>query len=305
MRTIDIANGEIRSSEIALGCMRIADMSLKDVSKLINTAIEEGINFFDHADIYGGGKSEEIFGKALKEMTGIREKIFIQTKCGIREGYYDFSKEHILEAVDGSLKRLKTDYIDVLLLHRPDALVEPEEVAEAFSILHATGKVRNFGVSNHNPMQIELLSQYLNQRIVVNQLQFSLTNTGMIDAGLNVNMQIDKSVDRDGSVLDYCRLNGITIQAWSPFQYGFFEGVFLDNPKFEALNEEMDKVAKAYDIPKNAVPIAWILRHPAKIQPIVGTTNVKRLKEICRASDITLTKKEWYDLYKAAGNKLP
>lgn len=305
MRTIDIANGEIRSSEIALGCMRIADMSLKDVSKLINTAIEEGINFFDHADIYGGGKSEEIFGKALKEMTGIREKIFIQTKCGIREGYYDFSKEHILEAVDGSLKRLKTDYIDVLLLHRPDALVEPEEVAEAFSILHATGKVRNFGVSNHNPMQIELLSQYLNQRIVVNQLQFSLTNTGMIDAGLNVNMQIDKSIDRDGSVLDYCRLNGITIQAWSPFQYGFFEGVFLDNPKFKALNEEMDKVAKAYDIPKNAVPIAWILRHPAKIQPIVGTTNVKRLKEICRASDITLTKKEWYDLYKAAGNKLP
>ncbi len=305
MRTIDIANGEIRSSEIALGCMRIADMSLKDVSKLINTAIEEGINFFDHADIYGGGKSEEIFGKALKEMTGIREKIFIQTKCGIREGYYDFSKEHILEAVDGSLKRLKTDYIDVLLLHRPDALVEPEEVAEAFSILHATGKVRNFGVSNHNPMQIELLSQYLNQRIVVNQLQFSLTNTGMIDAGLNVNMQIDKSIDRDGSVLDYCRLNGITIQAWSPFQYGFFEGVFLDNPKFKALNEEMDKVAKTYDIPKNAVPIAWILRHPAKIQPIVGTTNVKRLKEICRASNITLTKKEWYDLYKAAGNKLP
>ncbi len=305
MRTIDIANGEIRSSEIALGCMRIADMSLKDVSKLINTAIEEDINFFDHADIYGGGKSEEIFGKALKEMTGIREKIFIQTKCGIREGYYDFSKEHILEAVDGSLKRLKTDYIDVLLLHRPDALVEPEEVAEAFSILHATGKVRNFGVSNHNPMQIELLSQYLNQRIIVNQLQFSLTNTGMIDTGLNVNMQIDKSIDRDGSVLDYCRLNGITIQAWSPFQYGFFEGVFLDNPKFKVLNEEMDKVAKTYDIPKNAIPIAWILRHPAKIQPIVGTTNVKRLKEVCRASDITLTKKEWYDLYKAAGNKLP
>ncbi|MGC9219638.1 MAG: aldo/keto reductase, partial [Athalassotoga sp.] len=170
MRTIEIANGEIRSSEIALGCMRIADMPVKDVSKLITTAIEEGINFFDHADIYGGGKSEEVFGTALKEMKGVREKIFIQTKCGIRDGYYDFSKDHILEAVDGSLKRLKTDYIDVLLLHRPDALVDPEEVAEAFSILHASGKVRNFGVSNHNPMQIELLSQYLNQRIIVNQL---------------------------------------------------------------------------------------------------------------------------------------
>ncbi|MGC9212951.1 MAG: aldo/keto reductase [Athalassotoga sp.] len=305
MRTIEIANGEIRSSEIALGCMRIADMSVKDVSKLINTALEEGINFFDHADIYGGGKSEELFGTALKEMKGVREKIFIQTKCGIRDGYYDFSRDHILEAVDGSLKRLKTDYIDVLLLHRPDALVEPEEVAEAFSILHASGKIRNFGVSNHNPMQIELLSQYLNQRIIVNQLQFSITNTGMIDAGLNVNMQIDKSVDRDGSVLDYCRLNGITIQAWSPFQYGFFEGVFLDNPKFKTLNDEMDKVAKKYDVPKSAIPIAWILRHPAKIQPIVGTTNPKHLKEICQASNVNLTRKEWYDLYKAAGNKLP
>jgi predicted oxidoreductase len=305
MRTIEIANGEINASEIALGCMRIADMSVKDVSKLITTAIDEGINFFDHADIYGGGKSEEVFGTALKEMKGVREKIFIQTKCGIRDGYYDFSKDHILEAVDGSLKRLKTDYIDVLLLHRPDALVEPEEVAEAFSILHASGKVRNFGVSNHNPMQIELLSQYLNQRIIVNQLQLSITNTGMIDAGLNVNMQIDKSIDRDGSVLDYCRLNGITIQAWSPFQYGFFEGVFLDNPKFKVLNDEMDKVAKKYDVPKSAIPIAWILRHPAKIQPIVGTTNSKHLKEICQASNVNLTKKEWYDLYKAAGNKLP
>ncbi|MGC9140382.1 aldo/keto reductase [Athalassotoga sp.] len=305
MRTIEIANGEIRSSEIALGCMRIADMSVKDVSKLINTALEEGINFFDHADIYGGGKSEELFGTALKEMKGVREKIFIQTKCGIRDGYYDFSRDHILEAVDGSLKRLKTDYIDVLLLHRPDALVEPEEVAEAFSILHASGKIRNFGVSNHNPMQIELLNQYLNQRIIVNQLQFSITNTGMIDAGLNVNMQIDKSVDRDGSVLDYCRLNGITIQAWSPFQYGFFEGTFLDNPKFKTLNDEMDKVAKKYDVPKSAIPIAWILRHPAKIQPIVGTTNPKHLKEICQASNVNLTRKEWYDLYKAAGNKLP
>jgi predicted oxidoreductase len=305
MKTIEIANGEISASEIAVGCMRIADMSVKDVSKLITTAIDEGINFFDHADIYGGGKSEEVFGTALKEMKGVREKIFIQTKCGIRDGYYDFSKDHILEAVDGSLKRLKTDYIDVLLLHRPDALVEPEEVAEAFSILHASGKVRNFGVSNHNPMQIELLSQYLNQRIIINQLQLSITNTGMIDVGLNVNMQIDKSIDRDGSVLDYCRLNGITIQAWSPFQYGFFEGVFLDNPKFKTLNDEMDKMAKKYDVPKSAIPIAWILRHPAKIQPIVGTTSPKHLKEICQASNVNLTKKEWYDLYKAAGNKLP
>jgi|UniRef100_A0A7V3RDB8 predicted oxidoreductase len=304
MKMIDIGS-EIEASEIALGCMRIADLSVKDVSKLISVALEEKINFFDHADIYGGGKSEEVFGKALSAMPGIREKIFIQTKCGIRNGYYDFSKEHILEAVDGSLKRLKTDYIDVLLLHRPDALVEPEEVAEAFSALHASGKVRNFGVSNQNPMQIELLSQYLNQRLIVNQLQLSLTNTGMIDVGLNVNMKIDPSIDRDGSVLDYCRLNNITIQAWSPFQYGFFEGVFLDNPKFKKLNEKMDEIAKSYDVPKTAIPIAWILRHPAKIQPIIGTTNVIHLKDICKASNADLSRQEWYELYRAAGNELP
>lgn len=227
MKYINIGNGEIKASAIALGCMRIADKSVKEVAELINTALEEGINFFDHADIYGGGKSEEVFAEAIDMKPSIREKIIIQTKCGIRKGYYDFSKEHILKSVDGSLKRLKTDYIDVLLLHRPDTLMEPEEVAEAFSILHSSGKVRNFGVSNFNPMQIELLSKYLNQKLIINQLQFSIMHTGMIDSGFNVNMKVDQSIDRDGSVLEYCRLKNITIQAWSPFQYGFFEGTFF------------------------------------------------------------------------------
>lgn len=310
MKTINMSNGAVKASEISLGCMRIADMSDQDAAKLIGTALEEGINFFDHADIYGDGKSEEKFAAAIKLNNIRREDIIIQTKCGIcrcgdRNIYYDFSKEHIIKSVDGSLKRLKTDYIDILLLHRPDALAEPEEVAEAFDRLHASGKVRNFGVSNHNPMQIELLRSCLNQKIIANQLQLSITHTGMIDAGLNVNMKVDASNVRDGSVLDYCRLNNITLQAWSPFQHGFFEGVFLNNDKFPELNKKIDEIAAAKGVTDSAIAVAWILRHPAKIQTIVGTTNPSRLKDICKASDVELTRKEWYEIYLAAGNKLP
>lgn len=305
MKKINIGNGKINASEIILGCMRINKLTKAEVSTLINTALEEGINFFDHADIYGGGRSEEIFAEAIDMNPSIREKFIIQTKCGIRQGYFDFSKEHILNAVEGSLKRLKTDYIDVLLLHRPDTLMEPEEVAEAFYILHSSGKVRNFGVSNQNPMQIELLNKYLSQKIIINQLQLSITNTGMIDSGLNVNMKIDRSIDRDGSILEYCRLKEITIQAWSPFQYGFFEGIFLDNDKFPQLNSKINEIAEIKGVTNTAIAIAWILRHPAKIQPIAGTTNPGRLKDICRASEVELTRQEWYEIYRSAGNKLP
>jgi len=305
MKTINITNSAIPASEISLGCMRIADLSDKDASNLIHTALEQGINFFDHADIYAGGKSEEVFAKAVGMNADVREKLIIQTKCGIREGCFDFSKEHILESVDGSLKRLNTEYIDILLLHRPDTLVEPEEVAEAFNILQSNGKVRQFGASNQNPMQIELLSRYLNQKLIINQLQFSITNTGIIDSGINVNMKIDGSINRDGSILDYCRLKDITIQAWSPFQYGFFEGVFLNNDNFPELNKKIDEIALIKGVENTAIAIAWILRHPAKIQPIVGTTNATRLKDICRASEIELTRQEWYEIYRAAGNKLP
>lgn len=305
MKKISIGKGEITASEISLGCMRMSGLSVKEASKMIETALEEGIDFFDHADIYGGGKSEEIFAQALGMTAGTREKIFLQSKCGIRHGSYDFSKEHILNSVEGSLKRLKTDYLDILLLHRPDALVEPEEVAEAFTILHNSGKVRYFGVSNQNPMQIELLSKYLNHKIIINQLQLSIMNTGMIDAGLNVNMHIDRSIDRDGSILDYCRLKDITIQAWSPFQYGFFEGVFLNNDKFQELNKKIDEIAAAKGVPNTAIAVAWILRHPAKIQTVVGTMNPSRLKDICKASKAELTRQEWYEMYLAADNKLP
>ncbi|MGH4052920.1 MAG: aldo/keto reductase [Clostridium sp.] len=305
MKKINIGNGAVSTSEIALGCMRINDLSKTEASLLINTAIESGINFFDHADIYGGGKSEEVFADAFDMKPSNREKFILQSKCGIRQGYFDFSKEHILNSVDGSLKRLKTDYIDILLLHRPDTLMQPEEVAEAFSILQKSGKVKHFGVSNQNPMQIELLNKYLKNKIIINQLQFSITNTGIIDSGLNVNMKIDPSIDRDGSILEYCRLKDINIQAWSPFQYGFFEGVFLDNDKFPELNKKINEIAAVKGVTNSAIAIAWILRHAAKIQPIVGTTNPKRLKDICAASGVELTRQEWYEIYLAAGNKLP
>jgi predicted oxidoreductase len=229
MNTIKIARSDLDASEIALGCMRIARLSNQDIATLIHTALDEGITFFDHADVYGGGKSEEKFAEALDMTPRLRDTMILQTKVGIRKGSFDFSKEHILEAVEGSLNRLRTDHLDVLLLHRPDALVEPEEVAEAFTILHDSGKVKYFGVSNQNPMQIEQLTKFVKQPLSINQLQLSITNTGMIDAGINVNMKIDSSIVRDGSILDYCRLKEITIQPWSPFQYGFFEGVFLDN----------------------------------------------------------------------------
>ncbi|OPJ57944.1 aldo/keto reductase [Clostridium oryzae] len=304
MKNVNIGKSGIMASEIAMGCMRMAELSKKEAADAIHTALEEGINFFDHADIYGGGKSEEIFSEAAEMNDNFREKVIIQTKCAIRDGLYDFSKEHILKSVEGSLRRLKTDYIDILLLHRPDTLMEPEEVAEAFEILRSSGKVRYFGVSNHNPMQMELLSKYLNDKLIVNQLQFSVTNTSMIDSGLNVNTYFPRAVDRDGSVLEYCRLKDVTIQAWSPLQHGFFEGVFLDNDDFKELNAIINKYAEAYGVTNTAIAIAWILRHPAKIQTIAGSMNPKRIKDICKASDVNLTRDEWYDIYKAAGNPI-
>jgi len=309
MKYLNIKNKIKNASEISLGMMRISGMQLKEIDSLVKTALDNGINYFDHADIYGGGKCEEVFADAIGMNPSIREKFIIQTKCGIRKGLYDFSKEHILNSVDGSLKRLKTDYIDVLLLHRPDTLMEPEEVAEAFSILQRSGKAKFFGVSNQKPYQIELLQKYLNNagiEILIDQLQFSVTNTGMIDSGINVNMKNANSLNHDGDILEYCRLKEITIQPWSPFQYGFFEGPFLGNlEKFPKLNEVIDKYAKQYNVTSSAVAIAWILRHPAKMQPIVGSTNKTRVAEICKASEVNMTRQEWYEIYLAAGNTLP
>ena len=305
MKYIPLGKSGLNVSNVSLGCMRIADMEVKDVTKLIQKALDCGINFFDHADIYGGGKSEIVFGKALKEMSVPRESILLQSKCGIRPGFFDFSKEHILNSVDGILKRLDTEYIDVLLLHRPDALMEPEEVAEAFDILHREGKVRNFGVSNQNPGQMQLLQKYMDKPIVANQLQLSCACTTMIDSGLNVNMTNSASVDHDNSAIEYCRLNDITIQTWSSLQYGFFEGTFLNNEKYKDLNDVLARIAKEQGVSSASVAIAWLLRHPAKMQAVVGTTNENRLKELCDSSNVELTREQWYEIYRSAGNVLP
>ncbi|RDW19771.1 aldo/keto reductase [Oceanobacillus chungangensis] len=305
MKKIKLGTSNLEVSNISLGCMRLGKLEVNEAAEVIHNALDLGIDFFDHADIYSGGKSEEIFAEAIGMSPSVREKIFIQTKAGIREGYFDFSKEHILKAVDGSLTRLKTDYVDSLLLHRPDTLMEPEEVAEAFTILQDSGKVRHFGVSNQNPMQIELLKKYINQDLIVNQLQFSIMHSGMIDAGIQVNTKHENSLNRDGSILDYSRLHDMTIQAWSPFQHGFFGGVFIDNEQFPELNTKLEEIGEKYGINKSAVAIAWILRHPAKIQPIVGTLNKERLTNIVKANEIDLTRKEWYEIYLAAGNDLP
>lgn len=291
---------------IAVGCMRMNSVPVEQVAELIDTALEEGVNFFDHADIYGGGECEKVFAKALK-MSGVkREDVFIQSKCGIVPGaMYDFSKEHIIKSVEDSLKRLDTDYLDALLLHRPDALCEPEEVAEAFELLESAGKVRYFGVSNHTPMQIELLKKCVKQPITANQMQFGAAHTLMIRSGMETNMLTDGAVDRDGGVLDYCRVHDITLQAWSPFQYGMFEGVFLNSKKYQKLNDEIAKIAENYGVSSTTIAVAWILRHPAGMQVLSGTMQTSRFQDICRATDICLTREEWYRIYLAAGNILP
>lgn len=289
---------------IAQGCMRIAEMTDAEVEALVKTDLENGIDFFDHADIYGRGACEARFGALLRREPSLRGRITVQTKCGIVPGEgYDFSCGHILGSVDGSLKRLNTERIDVLLLHRPDALCQPEEVAEALEALHAAGKVRYFGVSNFNPLQIALLKKYCRLPIVFNQLQFSPVHTGLVDCGIHVNTSEEASAVRDGMILDYCRLNDIVIQPWSPFRAD--SGTYIGNPAFQALNDALQAVAGRYGITVSAAAIAWILRHPAGMQPIIGTTNGARVSQIAKAADVTITRGEWYAIYRAAGNSVP
>ncbi|KAA9002019.1 aldo/keto reductase family oxidoreductase [Affinibrenneria salicis] len=305
MKTINLGQSDLRASCISLGCMRMGDKSVAQAAQVLAAASEIGIDFFDHADIYAGGKSEEIFAAALTQAGLRRQDILLQSKCGIRKGLFDFSREHIVDSVESSLRRLKTDYLDVLVLHRPDTLFEPDEVAAAFDHLQQSGKVRHFGVSNQHALQIELLKQSVRQPLLVNQLQFSIMHTGMIDAGFNVNMTNPAASDRDGAILEYSRLHQMTIQAWSPFQYGFFSGVFLDNEQFPELNAVIDRLAAQYGVKNTAIAVAWILRHPAQMQVIVGSMNAGRLRDIGPATGVALSRAEWYEIYRAAGNVLP
>ncbi len=306
MKQIQLGAGALSVPAVAVGCMRIKAMGAGEAEAFVQSALDMGANFFDHADIYGDGACEEVFAAAARMNAGVRDKFILQTKCGIVRGkMFDFSKEHILASVDASLARLRTEYLDVLLLHRPDALVEPEEVAAAFDALEAAGKVRHFGVSNQNPMQIQLLKKSVRQPLVANQMQLSAGYANMIAKGMHVNMLDDAALDRDGYVLDFCRLHDITIQIWSPFQYGFFEGVFLGNPKFPELNKTLDALAAKYGVTPAGVATAWLLRHPANFQVVTGTTKPARLKESVLASEVRLSKEDWYAVYLAAGNTLP
>jgi predicted oxidoreductase len=309
MKTLSFPGTDLQASNIILGLMRIQDLSDEEIRTLVGTARDAGVNFFDHADVYGSPTHgcEARFGEAVGLSSSDREQVILQSKAGIRDGYFDFSNEHILEAVDGSLSALNTDYLDILLLHRPDALVEPEEVAAAFDALEASGKVRHFGVSNHTPGQIELLKRHVKQPLLVNQVQLSITHAPVIAQGVAANMAaLDQSVDRGAGILDYSRLHDITLQAWSPFQKGFFDGVFLgDREAFPDLNDQLEALADKYGVTPTGIAVAWITRHPANIQVVLGTTKPERVRESAAGSDIPLTREEWYGLFKAAGYTVP
>lgn len=308
MRYITLGQDDKELSEIVLGMMRIKDKSVKEVEELVETALSVGINAFDLADIYGRGRCEELLGLVLKNRPDLREKMWIQSKCGIRIEeftYFDFSKEYILQSVDGILERLQVDYLDSLLLHRPDALMESDQVAEAFNLLYKQGKVRDFGVSNQNPMMMELLKKDVKQPLAVNQLQLSAAFTPGFESGFHVNMEDSQAAMRDGSIFEYCKLHDVVIQAWSVLQFGYFKGNFVGNEKFQALNQVLDRLAIKYGVTSSTIAISWILRYPAKMQAVVGTTNPKHLREVSQAANFSLTRKEWYEIYLAAGNNLP
>lgn len=306
MRKIKLGNSQMDVPVVIAGCMRMTGLDRKEAAAYIQKCLELGITYFDHADIYGAGECEKLFAQAFAMTSADREQVVLQSKCGIVPGVmYDQSEEYILQSVDGILKRLNTEYLDILLLHRPDALVEPEEVASAFDKLEQSGKVRHFGVCNHKPAQIQLLKKYVNQDILIDQMQFSVPFSNMITNGMEVNMLTEGSVDHDGSVLDYCRLEDITIQAWSPFQAGTVKGIFIGHPAYPELNTVMDELAGKYDVSSTTIASAWILRHPAHIQIAAGTMNPKRMEEIAKASEIMLTRQEWYRIYLAAGHILP
>ena len=308
MKYIPFGQDDKELSEIVLGMMRIKDKSVKEVEELVETALSVGINAFDLADIYGRGRCEELLGLVLKNRPDLREKMWIQSKCGIRIEeftYFDFSKDYIIKSVDGILQRLKIDHLDSLLLHRPDALMESDQVAEAFDLLYKQGKVRNFGVSNQNPMMMELLKKDVKQPLAVNQLQLSAAFTPGFESGFHVNMEDSQAAMRDGSIFEYCKLHDVVIQAWSVLQFGYFKGNFVGNEKFQALNQVLDRLATKYGVTSSTIAISWILRYPAKMQAVVGTTNPKHLIEASQATNFNLTRKEWYEIYLAAGNDLP
>ena len=311
MKTKKIQGFSAEVPSVLVGCMRQAGFTDKpftpqEMNAFIHAALELGACWFDHADIYGGGRAETVFGEAWAQDASIRrEDLILQSKCGVRGWGYDSSRDYILTAADNSLRRLKTEYLDLLVLHRPDALIEPEEVAEAFSRLKSAGKVRFFGVSNYTVGQLKLLQHYVEQPLIVDQVEFSLAHACLVSSGIEMNMATVGGADRDGGLLDYCRLHDITIQTWSPFQIGLWDGTFIGNADYPELNKLLEELAGKYGTSPTGIAAAWILRHPARMQLVAGTSSSERLKEIVEAGEITLSREEWYRLYKAAGHEIP
>ncbi len=311
VKTVPLGVTDREVSNVVLGLMRIEQSSDDEVRTLVRTARDAGIDVFDHADIYGSHlhACEERFADALRLTASEREQVVIQSKTGIVPSgpYFDFSRDHIVESTEQSLRALRTDYLDVLLLHRPDALVEPEEVAAAFDELESSGKVRAFGVSNHTPRQIDVLKTAVTQPIVANQIQLSITHAPLIAQGIATNMagEAQSQTIDGGGIVDYCRVGKITLQTWSPFQAGFFTGVFLGSPDYPELNAVIDRLAVAYDVPPIAIATAWITRHPAGMQVVLGTTTPQRVRDAALGSDLPLTRAEWYELFRAGGYRVP
>jgi predicted oxidoreductase len=311
MKQVSLGATKIQVPNVVLGLMRIAELDDQRIRNLVGAARDAGVDFFDHADVYGPElhACERRFAEAMRLSPAERESVTLQTKAGIvPDGpYFDFSYQHLIESAEGSLRALDTDYLDVLLLHRPDALVEPDEVARAFDELEASGKVRAFGVSNQTPRQIDLLKKSVRQPIVANQLQLSITHAPIIAQGVAANMvDLEQSVTLDGGgMVDYCRLHDITVQAWSPLQAGFFTGVFLGSSDYPELNQVIDRLAAKYDVTPVAIATAWITRHPAGMQVVLGTTNPERITAAAAGSDLPLDRAEWYELFRAAGYRVP
>lgn len=325
VKEMPLKKREISSSRLILGCMGLGGswdqnpLTKEDritAEKAVEAALSSGITMFDHADIYKMGKAEAVFGEILREKPELRENIILQSKCGIRfkennlPQRYDFSKEHILQSVDGILKRLNTEYLDILLLHRPDPLMEPEEVAEAFDKLKTTGKVRNFGVSNMSSSQIKLLQTYCSDPIIVNQLELSLKRIDWLEQGVLVNQKSGNEVNFADGIIEHCRLNDIQIQAWAPLSYGMYSGREIENSTDSDLKtiELVQNMAREKDTSTEAIVLGWLMRHPSYIQPVIGTSNPQRIKNcqdaIYQAEN--MTREEWYTLYTASrGAKMP
>lgn len=310
-------------SRLVFGCMglgggwnkdAITKAHLKQTHECIDAAIAAGINFFDHADIYTFGKAEQVFGQALAERPELREHMYIQSKCGIRfeddkgPKRYDFSAKWIEESVEGSLKRLNTDYLDVLMLHRPDPLMEVEEIAQVFSCLQESGKVRNFAVSNMQQHQMNFLQHALDMPIVANQIEASLQKHQFVDEGVYAGNADGKDLNFTPGSVEYCRHFDIQIQSWGSLCQGLYTGGDLTNASQADINTSIlvNKLAALYDTTPEAIVLAWLLRHPALIQPIIGTTNVERIAASCGALNVTLSREHWYALYVSAkGHELP